>query len=115
MCADTRLHARALRAEGVRDDGAQMYTGMDPRTMAKRASRPNSARSPTSVLSRSPGGSLRSQRSAGALSSRQPSGSLSTAPASSEGTSGWARHKPSQGLYAVHGQRIGWQRLLLGV
>jgi hypothetical protein len=74
----------------VRDDGAQMYTGLDPATMHKRTSRPNSARSPTSVLSHSPGGSLRSQRSG---SSRQPSGTLSTAPASCEG-GGCARLPP---------------------
>ena len=87
------MHARG-RAEGVRDDGAQMYTGMDPRTMTKRTSRPNSARSPTSVLSHSPGGSLRSQRSG--ISSRQPSGNFSTAPAPSTG----GRCAASQGRWA---------------
>ena len=57
-----------LRAEGVRDDGAQMYTGLDQRTLAKRTSDRGSLKSPRSVLSKSlsgaSGGSIASVGSA---------------------------------------------------
>ena len=70
-------------AEGVRDDGAQMYTGLDPRTMHKRTSDRGSLKSPRSVLSKNLSGVSGSALSTG--SSRHLNGAASSPGGSEDG------------------------------
>ena len=64
----------------MRDDGAQMYTGLDQRTLNKRTSDRGSIKSPRSVLSKSlSGGSM-----ASIGSSRQLNGGAAGTPRDSE-------------------------------